>query len=70
MEIIQQEHQKEFDSEPVYDEKYLKAKMKSCKGKINKNVYNDKIPKKRSQCICLSVTLNDSAFRTDNNCYN
>ena len=57
MEIIKQEHQKEFDSEPVYDEKYLKAKMKSCKGKINKNVYNDKIPKKK-----ISVYLFISNF--------
>ena len=28
---------KKFDSEPVYDEKYLKAKTKSYKGKIITN---------------------------------
>ena len=28
---------KEFDSEPVYNEKYLKAKIKSYHGKINTN---------------------------------
>ena len=27
---------KEFDSEPVYNEKYLKAKIKSYNGNINK----------------------------------
>ena len=36
---------KEFDSEPVYNEKYLKAKIKSYKGKINTNSHNNKIPK-------------------------
>ena len=34
---------KEFDSESVYNEKYLKAKIKSYNGKINSNFHNDKI---------------------------
>ena len=46
---------KEFDSEPVYNEKYLKAKIKSCNGKINTNLHNNKIPKEGSRCICLSL---------------
>ena len=44
---------KEFDSEPVYNEKYLKAKIKSYNGKINTNFHGSKIPKKGSQLICL-----------------
>ena len=40
---------KEFDSEPVYNEKYLKAKIKSNNGKINTNFHNNKIPKEGSQ---------------------
>ena len=40
---------KEFDSEPVYNEKYLKAKIKSNNGKINTNFRNNKIPKEGSQ---------------------
>ena len=43
---------KDFDSEPVYNEKYLKAKIKSYNGKINTNFHNDKIPKEGSQFIC------------------
>ena len=31
---------KEFGSEPVYNEKYLKAKIKSCNGKINTYFHN------------------------------
>ena len=54
----------ESDSEPVYNEKYLKAKVKSYNGKINTNFWNNKIPKEGSQFICLSVILIDSVFRT------
>ena len=60
---------KEFDSEPVYNEKYLKAKIKSYNGKINTNFHNNKITKEGSQFICLSVILIDSNFRTSKNYY-
>ena len=60
---------KEFDSDPVYNKKYLKAKIKSYNGKINTNFHNDKIPKEGSQCICLSVILINSVFRTSKNYY-
>ena len=43
---------KEFDSEPVYNEKYLKAKIKSFNGKVNANFHNNKILKDGSQFIC------------------
>ena len=36
---------KGFDSEPIYNEKYPKNKIKSYEGKINTNFHNDKIPK-------------------------
>ena len=42
---------KEFDSEPVSNEKYLKA----YNGKINTNFQNNKMPKEGSPCICYSV---------------
>ena len=61
--------EKEFDSEPVYNEKYLKAKTNSYNRKINTNFDNNKIPKECSQFICLSVTLIDSVFRTGKSCY-
>ena len=37
--------------------------------KININSHNNKIPKEGSQCICLSVNVINSVFRTDNNYY-
>ena len=36
---------KKVISEPVYDEKYLKSKIKSYKGTINTNFHNNKIPR-------------------------
>ena len=60
---------KGFDSKPVYNEKYLKTKIKSYDEKINKNFYNDKIAKEGYQCICLSVIWIDSVYRKDENHY-
>ena len=57
----------EFDNEPVYNEKYLKSKIKPYNGKINTNFYNNKIPREGSQFNCLSVILIDSVFRTGKN---
>ena len=67
--IIQNTIKKEFYSEPVYYQKYLKVKGKSYKEKINTNFYDNKIPKEGSQFICLSVILFDSVFRTGKNYY-
>ena len=61
--------EKEFDSKPVYNEKYLKTKIKSYNGKINRNFHNNKIPRKGCHCICLSVILIDSVYRKDKSYY-
>ena len=58
----------EFDSEPVYNEKYLKAKAKLYNGKINKHFQQNKISK-GCQFICSSVILIDSVFITGKNYY-
>ena len=42
---------------PEYNEKYLKARIKSYSGKINTNFQNNKIPREGSQFICLSVSV-------------
>ena len=51
---------KEFGSKPIYNEKYLKTKMKYYNGKVNPNFQNNKTPKESSQYICLSIKLIDS----------
>ena len=40
-EIVKNSIKKEFYSEPVYNEKYLKAKIKSYNGKINTDLHNN-----------------------------
>ena len=60
---------KEFSSKPVYNEKYLKAKIKSYNRKINTNFHNNEILREGSQFICLSVILIDSIFRIGKNYY-
>ena len=62
MEKVKNSVKKEFDSETVYNEKYLKAKVKSYNGKINTNFHNVKIPKEGSQFICLSEMFIDLKF--------
>ena len=54
-EKVENSIRKEFDSKPVYNEKYLKAKIKSYNGKTNKNFQNNKILREGSQFICLSL---------------
>ena len=60
---------KQFDSDPVYNKKYLKAIKLSYNGKINTNFHHNKLPKEGSQCICLSVILINSVLRTGSNYY-
>ena len=59
---------KEFDSESMYDEKCLKAKIKSCEGKIDANFCDNRLPK-GSHCIRLSLTLIGSIFEVGKNYY-
>ena len=60
---------KGFGNEPVCYKEHLGTKRKSNIGKISTHFYRDKIPKKASQCLFLSVILIDSVFRTGKNCY-
>ena len=60
---------KEFDSEPVYNETYLKAKIITYNGKINTKFCSNEIPIEGSQFIYLSVILIIFVFSTDKNYY-
>ena len=44
---------KNFIVNQLYNDKYLKAEIKSYHKKINTNFHNDKIPKVGSSFICL-----------------
>ena len=53
---------KEFNSEPVYNDKYIKTKIKIYNDKVYTNFQHNKIPKDNEYCACLSVILLDSFF--------
>ena len=69
LEKVKNSIKKEFDSEPVYNEKYLKAKIRSYNGKINTNFRNNNTQKEGSQFIYLFVILIDFVCRTGKNYY-
>ena len=60
---------KQIYSEPVYNEKYLKAKIKSYESIISTNFQNDEVPRKGSLCIYLLVILIDCVFKLGENYY-
>ena len=53
---------KEFNSEPVYNDEYIKTKIKIYNNKVYKNFQHSKIPKDNEYFTCLSVILLDSIF--------
>lgn len=54
---------KTFDSDPVFADKYLKTKVKSCNNKITTN-YHGKAPKEGIKCVCLSALVINSFFKS------
>ena len=53
---------KEFNSEPVYNDKYIKTKIKIYNNRVYTNFQHNKIPKDNEYCACLPVILLDSIF--------
>ena len=53
-----------FNSEPVYDEKYLKAKVREFDGKIKKFLGNG-VPKENIHYTCIACITIDSVMRID-----
>ena len=52
--------EKMFDSELVYNDKYIKNNLKIYNDKTNTNFHANKIPEDNKRCTCLSVILLDS----------
>ena len=57
---------KGLNSEPVYNDKYIKTKIKIYNDKVYTNFQHNKIPKDNEYCACLSVILLDSIFVNSN----
>ena len=53
---------KEFNREPVYNDKPIKTKRKIYNNRVYTNFQHNKIPKDNEYFVCLSVILLDSVF--------
>ena len=60
---------KGINSERVYNDKYIKIKIKIYNYRINTNFQGNKIPKENECCACLSVVLLDSVVNVDKKYY-
>ena len=54
-----------FHSMPVYDEKYIKAKVREFNGVIKINVLGDEIPKEIMHYTCIAYITIDSVMRME-----
>ena len=53
----------------MYNDKYIKTKIKIYNNRIHTNFQGNKIPEDNECCICLSVILLDSVVKIDNDYY-
>ena len=58
-----------FHSTPVYNEKYIKAKVREFNGVIKTNFLGDKIPQKSMHYTCIACITIDSVMRMENKNY-
>ena len=54
-----------FHSQPIYDDKYIKAKVKTFNSIINTLFSGSEIPKERNHHICIATICIDSVLRVD-----
>ena len=54
-----------FHSEPVYDETYIKAKVREFDGKIKTNFLGNEVPKENMHYTCIAFITIDSDMRID-----
>ena len=58
-----------FHSQPIYDDKYVKTKVKTFNNTINTLFSGDKIPKEKIHYVCISAICMNSVLRTDKKNY-
>ena len=54
---------------PVYDERYMKAKVKELNSVVNTNFYGDKVPKEVLHHICIACIAIDSVMKIEKKNY-
>ena len=61
----------DFESKPVYgdDDKYIKTKIKIYADYMITNFHNEKMPKEKAPCKCLSIIILDSVIKANKKYY-
>ena len=54
-----------FHTQPIYDDKYIKTKVKTFSSMINTLFSGNEIPKERNHYICIAAFCIDSVLRVD-----
>ena len=54
-----------FHSKPIYDQKYMKAKVREFDGVIKTNFLVNDTPKENMHCTCIACITIDSVMRMD-----
>ena len=54
-----------FHSEPIYEQKYLKAKVREFDGVIKTNFLGNEVPKENMHYTCIAFITIDSVMRMD-----
>ena len=54
-----------FHSEPVYDQIYIKAKVREFDRKIKRNFLDNVVPKENMHYTCIACITIDSVMRMD-----
>ena len=61
--VIKNKLQIKFHSEPVYEQKYLKAKVTEFDGVIKTNVLGNGVPKENMHYTCIACLSIDSVIK-------
>ena len=61
----------DFERKPVYghDGKYIKTKIKIYASSMITNFHNNKMPKEKAPCKCLSIIMLDSVIKANKKYY-
>ena len=58
-----------FHNHPIYDEKYIKTKVKTFSGVTSTFFSKDELPKERNHYICIAAIFIDSVLKVENKNY-
>ena len=68
-EVIKNKVAIKFHSEPIYEQKYLKAKVREYDGVIKTNLLGNGAPKENTHYTCIAFVTIDSVMKTEKKNY-